>query len=81
VLRAKRNDWPLPSAPAPPAEDPSAIEANNAQHSRVYDCSGALEAFAVWCLWLMQLNQGKLDKETDLHDFILELFAWKNKAV
>ena len=46
------------------------------QFNRVYDCLDALTAFAVWSIWLLQLNDGVIDSEINMRQFILEAFEW-----
>jgi hypothetical protein len=72
--RARRKQLPalLPAAAAPADDEP-----NVGQHVRVYDCTTALDAFAVWALWLLQLANGRVDNDTDMRDFLLGMFGWR----
>lgn len=51
------------------------------QYHRVYDFLTASEAIANWCLWLLQLRDGKIDKLTDLREFILDGFGWHKQLI
>lgn len=46
------------------------------QHSRAYDAPTFIDAFAIWALWFLVLNDAALDANTNMKDFLLELFGW-----
>lgn len=46
------------------------------QHSRAYDAPSFVDAFAMWSLWFIVLNDGAMDAGTNMKDFLLELFGW-----
>jgi hypothetical protein len=75
VARAERRNAPPP--PAPP-EHPLPTEHDCGQWVRAYDCMSALDAFAVWALFYMQMTGGRLDESTHLGDFLLDLFGWQS---
>lgn len=58
----------------PPELPPPALPYR--QHSRAYDAPTFVEAFAIWSLWFLVLNDGALDAGTSMKDFLLELFGW-----
>lgn len=76
AARAQRKNLPplLTPPPAPPAGAHFASEVM--QHARVYDCRSAMDAFAVWALWMLQLTDGRVDDDVSLRDFLLGMFGW-----
>jgi hypothetical protein len=46
------------------------------EYNRVYDCTNALTAFAVWAIWFLQINNGVVDVNIDMRQFILDAFEW-----
>lgn len=58
----------------PPQLPPPALPYR--QHSRAYDAPTFVDAFAIWSLWFLVLNDGALDAGTSMKDFLLELFGW-----
>lgn len=73
--RARRKHLPSP-APAPAPVAPQA-GVDIGEFRRFYDCTSALDAFAIWALWLLQLTNGRIDNNTDMRDFLLDLFGWR----
>jgi hypothetical protein len=61
------------TTPAPPLLAP---DVPYIQHSRTYDAPTFLDAFAIWSLWFVVLNNAALDSTTNMTDFLVELFGW-----
>lgn len=72
-VRAKRTGEPL-GMPAPPDRAP---DSPYLRHARAYDAATALEAFAIWSLWFLVLNDAAIDSTTSMKDFLIELFGWQ----
>jgi hypothetical protein len=63
---------------APAAEEIAGalLDSQIQSFNRVYDYKTAIEAFSAWCLWLLEINDGVIDAETTLRQFILDAFGW-----
>ena len=55
------------------------VNTDDGVHVRVYDCVGALEAFALWAQFFLQLCRGRVDADTQLTDFLLQVFGWESE--
>jgi len=78
-VRAARAGVPQPPTPdalvnAPPDD------AAHARHLRAYDCSNAIDAFAVWATWFLQLCDGRVDDSVSLRSLLVELLGYNVKA-
>jgi hypothetical protein len=75
TTRARRKQLPPPAPLPTPAAQPTDLDLG--QYRRFYDCTSSLDAFAIWALWLLQLTNGRIDNNTDMRDFLLDLFGWR----
>ena len=71
-VRARQTASQLSTSPPylPPADE------HYRQHCRAYDAPTFIDAFAIWSLWFLVLNNGAVDAATSMRDFLLELFGW-----
>ena len=72
-VRARQAGRTLTIAPPPDVPD----DAEYARHARAYDAATVLDAFAIWALWFVVLNNAALDSTTDMKDFLVSLFGWQ----
>lgn len=69
-----------PHGPAQETADGILLDHETQQFNRVYDCTTAISAFAVWALWLLHINDGVIDSETSMRQFLLDAFGWIKPA-
>lgn len=77
AVRAKRRQLPPPvSTIARSWTIASDDDMAPTRHVRTYDCLTALDAIALWAMWMLELTNGHVDKDTDMSGFLPDLLGW-----
>lgn len=74
--RAMRAGLPIPGAAPPDVPE----DRNYARHLRAYDCTDALDAFAVWATWFLTLCDARVDSKISLKSLLIELLGYAPRS-